>query len=101
LLLGTDTLLTLHDRQGVEDIFRLSYPVYMRREGPDPVLEALIVKQIGMLSAKYNKVVRRITGEALPVSGTQIRRLRATGGSITGLVPASVEQYISDHDLYV
>jgi nicotinic acid mononucleotide adenylyltransferase len=46
-------------------------------------------------------VVRRIVGEPLPISSTKIRSLIAQGKSIKGLVPAAVEQYIRDHNLYV
>jgi nicotinate-nucleotide adenylyltransferase len=101
LLMGTDMLLSMDSLHGVDQIFRLCYPVYMRREGADPVLDGQIVKQIEKLNARYGKVVRRIVGEPLPISSTKIRSLIAQGKSIQGLVPAAVEQYIHDHNLYV
>ena len=101
LLMGTDMLLSMDSLHGVDQIFRLCYPVYMRREGADPVLDGQIVKQIEKLNARYGKVVRRIVGEPLPISSTKIRSLISQGKSIQGLVPAAVEQYIRDHNLYV
>ena len=101
LLMGTDMLLTLDSWHGVDEIFRLCYPVYIRREAADPVLDGQIIKQIERLNANYGKVVRRIVGDPLPISSTRIRSLISRGKSIAGLVPSAVEQYISDHNLYV
>ena len=101
LLMGTDKLLTLDKWYGVEDIFQLCYPVYMRREAADPVLDGQIIKQIETLHKRYGKVVRRIVGDPLPISSTKVRAMVSAGKSIQGLVPASVEQYIHDHNLYV
>lgn len=101
LLMGTDMLLTLDSWYQPEEIFRLSYPVYMRREGSDPILDARIVKQIENLKNRYGKVVRRIVGDALPISSTMVRRAISEGKSIDGLVPTAVAQYIRDHKLYV
>jgi nicotinate-nucleotide adenylyltransferase len=101
LLMGTDMLLTLDRWVQPEEIFRLSYPVYMRREGSDPILEARIVAKIGEYQQKYGKVVRRIVGDPVVVSSTQVRRAIAEGRSIDGIVPSAVADYIRDHKLYV
>ena len=101
LLLGTDMLLTLDHWYRPDEIFRLSYPVYMRREAADPILDARIVKQIELLRDRYGKVVRRVVGDALPISSTQVRTAVAQGRSIDHLVPHTVAQYIRDHKLYV
>ena len=101
LLMGTDMLLTLDRWREPEEIFRLSYPVYMRREGNDPILDARIVAKIGEYQQKYGKVVRRIVGDPVVVSSTQVRRAIAEGRSIDGMVPPAVAAYIRDHNLYV
>ena len=101
LLMGTDMLLTLDSWVQPEEIFRLSYPVYMRREGNDPILEARIVAKIGEYQQKYGKVVRRIVGDPVVVSSTQVRRAISEGRSIDGMVPPAVAAYIRDHNLYV
>ena len=101
LLMGTDMLLTLDTWVQPEEIFRLSYPVYMRREGNDPILEARIVAKIGEYQQKFGKVVRRIVGDPVVVSSTQVRRALSEGRSIDGMVPPAVAAYIRDHNLYV
>ena len=101
LLMGTDMLLSLDSWRDPETIFRLCYPVYMRREGKDPVLDNRIVSKIAEYQQKYGKVVRRIVGEPVPVSSTLVRERLARGESISGLGPPAVEQYIRDHKLYV
>ena len=100
LLVGTDEMLTLDRRRGVEEIFRLSYPVYMRREGNDPILDARIVAKITEYQQKYGKVVRRITGDPIVVSSSSVRRALATNTDISRMVPPSVEKYIRECGLY-
>lgn len=41
-----------------------------------------------------------LDGPDLPVSASQIRVLAASGGSLDGLVPPAVADYIADHRLY-
>jgi nicotinate-nucleotide adenylyltransferase len=100
LMMGTDMLLTLGQWREPEEIFKLCYPVYMRREGPDPILDARIVAKITEYQQKYGKVVRRITGDALPISSTMVRRAVAEGRDISGMVPPAVEKYIRETGLY-
>ena len=100
LLVGTDEMLTLDRRRGVEEIFRLSYPVYMRREGNDPILDARIVAKITEYQQKYGKVVRRITGDPIVVSSSSVRRAVASNTDISRMVPPSVEKYIRECGLY-
>ena len=101
LLMGTDMLLTLDRWHDPARIFELSYPVYMRREGADPILDSRIISQIELLRTRYGKVVRRITGEVLPISSSEVRRDIREGKSIAHLVPPAVDAYIRDHNLYV
>jgi nicotinate-nucleotide adenylyltransferase len=100
LMMGTDMLLTLDTWREPEEIFRLCYPVYMRREGPDPILDARIVAKISEYQQKYGKVVRRIVGDPIVVSSTAVRRAVAEGKSIAGMVPPAVEKYIRENGLY-
>ena len=100
LLMGTDMLLTLDSWRESEEIFRLCYPVYMRREGKDPILDARIVAKISEYQQKYGKVVRRIVGDPIVVSSTGVRAAVAAGRDISGMVPPAVEKYIRDNGLY-
>ena len=100
LLMGTDMLLTLDSWREPDEIFRLCYPVYMRREGADPILDARIVAKIADYQQKYGKVVRRIVGDPVVVSSTAVRRAVAEGKSISHMVPPAVEKYIRENGLY-
>lgn len=100
LMMGTDMLLTLDQWREPEQIFKLCYPVYMRREASDPILDAKIVTKIAEYQEKYGKVVRRITGDVVPVSSTMIRETIDRGEDISDMVPDAVEKYIREQGLY-
>ena len=99
LLMGTDMLLTLDRWREPEEIFRLCYPVYIRRENNDS-LEGAIVEKITSYQQKYGKVVRRIVAPAIEISSTDVRAAVAEGFPIEGAVPKAVAAYIREHDLY-
>ncbi len=99
LLMGTDMMLTLDTWRESEEIFKLCYPIYARREN-DPILEARIVKKNNEYLAKYGKIVRRLMCDAIELSSTEIRDLVGAGKPISHLVPPVVEQYIEKHGLY-
>ncbi len=100
LLCGTDMMLTLDDWREPSEIFRLCYPVYIRREN-DRTLDALIVRKIAAYQEQYGKVVRRIVTEPLVLSSSDIRETLRAGQSVHGMLPPAVERYISDNHLYV
>lgn len=99
-LCGTDMMLTLDKWREPDEIFRLCYPVYIRREA-DASLNSLIVKKIAAYNEKYGKVVRRIVTEPIELSSSEIRGRLQRGESVEELLPPSVEKYISDNHLYV
>ena len=100
LLTGTDTMLTLDKRSEAEEIFRLAYPVYVRRER-DPFLDARIVEKISQYQQKYGKVVRRIVTEPIEISSSAVRACVREGKTASSYLPPSVEKYILDNHLYV
>ena len=99
LLMGTDMLLTLDKWREPEEIFRLCYPVYIRRE-EDGALDTAIMEKIKTYQEKYGKVVRRIVAPAIEISSTDVRAAVAEGFPIEGAVPSSVAAYIRDRGLY-
>lgn len=99
LLCGTDMMLTLDQWRAPEEIFKLCYPVYIRRDN-DRSLDAPIVKKISDYQEKYGKVVRRIVVEPLELSSHQVREAIALEKSLKDMVPQSVEAYIKEHRLY-
>ena len=100
LLCGTDMMLTLDEWREPTEIFKLSYPVYIRRE-KDAILDKKIVQKIADYNEKYGKVVRRIVTEPIELSSSLIREKLKNGKDVSGLIPASVEKYIRDNHLYV
>ena len=98
-LMGTDMLMTLDHWREPEEIFRLCYPVYVRRE-TDASLDEAIVQKIAEYNARYGKVVRRIVTPAIEVSSTTVRDTVAAGGDVSGMVPAAVAAYIHEKGLY-
>lgn len=100
LLCGTDMMLTLDQWREPEEIFRLCYPVYIRRED-DRSLDQKIIEKIADYQQKYGKVVRRIVTDPIELSSEQIRARLKEEQSISSLVPAAVEKYIRDKHLYV
>ena len=99
LLMGTDMLMTLDKWREPDEIFRLCYPVYVRRE-TDGELDAPIEEKIKSYQEKYGKVVRRIVTPAIELSSTDVRAAVAEGFPIEGAVPPAVADYIHTHGLY-
>ena len=99
LLMGTDMLMTLDRWREPDEIFRLCYPVYIRRE-TDESLDQAIVEKITSYQEKYGKVVRRIVAPAIELSSTDIRAAVAEDFPIEGAVPPAVAAYIREHNLY-
>ena len=100
LLCGTDMVLTLDEWRSPEEIFRLSYPVYVRRDD-DRSLDERIVQKIADYNQKYGKVVRRIVTEPIVLSSSDVRSALTRGEPITHMVPPAVEKYMRDNHLYV
>lgn len=99
LLCGTDMILTLGKWKDPDEIFRLSYPTYIRRED-DRSLDAELVSRITEYRDKYGKNVVRINAPAIVASSSEIRDRIKAGESISHLVPAAVERYIKEKGLY-
>lgn len=100
LLMGTDMMLTLDTWREAEEIFKLCYPIYMRRE-QDPILEARIVEKNAEYQAKYGRIVRRLVGDVIDLSSTAVRNAVKEGRDIGSMVPPAVAAYIKEQGLYV
>ncbi len=99
LLCGTDMMLSMDTWHEPEELFRLCYPVYARRE-KDPLLDKQILQKIAFYQEKYGKVVRKIQMEPLEISSTMVRKKIAAGEPVSSFIPPLVEQYIFDNHLY-
>ena len=100
LLCGTDMVLTFDKWYRYEDILKMCYPVYVRREN-DPVITSRIIAKIGEYYEKHGVMFRRIVTEPMPMSSTDIRRAVKEGRSISAMVPPKVERFIRDNRLYL
>ncbi|MBQ9802516.1 MAG: nicotinate-nucleotide adenylyltransferase [Clostridia bacterium] len=100
LLMGTDMMLTLDRWREPEEIFRLCYPVYMRRES-DPIIEGQIVAKNKEYLEKYGKIVRRVPMDFVDISSTAVRERVRDGKAIADVVPDAVAAYIEEKGLYV
>lgn len=98
-LIGTDMLLTLDTWREPDEIFRLAYPTYIRREA-DAELDDQIVEKIKLYQEKFGKVVRRIVTPPIELSSREVRAAVAAGEPIDALVPPAVAAYIEAHGLY-
>lgn len=100
LLMGTDMMLTLDEWREPAEIFRLCYPVYIRRER-DPIIESRIVAKNQLYLEQYGKIARRLMADTIELSSTEIRQRVKAGEDISGLLPDAVAAYIKAKGLYV
>ena len=100
LLCGTDMVLTFDRWYRFEDILKMCYPVYVRREN-DPLMGNRVVAKITEYYEKYGVMFRRIVTEPLVMSSTDIRAAVKEGRDISALVPPAVEKFIRDNRLYL
>ncbi|MBQ9783407.1 MAG: nicotinate (nicotinamide) nucleotide adenylyltransferase [Clostridia bacterium] len=99
LLCGTDMVLSFDTWYRFEDILRMCYPTYVRRED-DPVLTKRVVAKIGEYYEKYGVMFRRIVTDPIEISSTEIRRAVRDGKDIAGMVPPGVARFIRENGLY-
>ena len=100
LLMGTDMVLTLDKWYRYEDILKMCYPVYVRREN-DPLITSRIVAKLGEYYEKHGVMIRKIITEPIELSSTRIRRAVSEGKDISAMVPKAVEKFIRDTGLYL
>lgn len=99
LLCGTDMVLTFDTWYRFEDILKMCYPVYVRREN-DPLIGNMIVSKITEYYGKYGVMFRKIATEPLELSSSDVRRAVRDGEDISALVPEKVKSFIIENGLY-
>lgn len=97
-LMGEDMFLTLDKWYHPEAICNLAVLCASPRSAAG--LKSLKLKQ-AELERSFNARCHVENISYLPVSSTQVRELAAGGESFSQLVPASVEEYIRSHGLYI
>lgn len=98
LLFGTDVLLSLDRLYDTKELFKLCYPVYIRREN-DRSLDRVIVERLSEYMRLYGKNVIKTDAPVSEMSSSDIR-LRLKNGEPASL-PPRVGEYVSDRGLYV
>lgn len=99
LFCGTDMVLSFDRWYKYREILELCYPVYMRRE-KDAMLDSMIVNKLTKYFNESGKMFRKLVGEPVSISSSQVRDAVKAGQSISGLVPPAVEKYILENNLY-
>ena len=100
MLVGTDMALKLDTWREPEEIFKLCYPTYVRRES-DKLIENQIIEKNTKYFNEYGKICRRIMTNEIELSSTEIRRMVKEGKDISHLVPQKVAEYIKENKLYL
>ncbi len=99
LLCGTDMVLSFDTWYEYKEILKLCYPVYIRRES-DKLLDSLIVNKLTKYYEESGKMFRKIVGDPLTLSSSEIRERVRRGEDISALVPSAVAEYIRLYGLY-
>lgn len=99
MLCGTDMMLTLGEWHDADEIFKLSYPVYARRED-DRALDAKIIEKNTEYFEKFGKYVIKLDSPAIDISSSEIRRMIKSGEDVSQYISPEVLTYINDKGLY-
>jgi nicotinate-nucleotide adenylyltransferase len=99
MLCGTDMILTLDAWDGADEIFKLCYPTYIRRE-EDRTLDSMIVNKLKQYQEKYHRNVVRIVAPAIDISSSEIRRRLGRGEDVSEYMSPAVLEYIEQKGLY-
>ena len=99
LLCGTDGMLTLGERNDAGEIFKLYYPVYVRRES-DKRLDGEIIAKNQEYFEKYGRYVIKLDTPAIEISSSKLRMMMRQGGDVTEFMDSEVLKYIENKGLY-
>ena len=99
MLCGTDMILTLDDWDGADEIFKLCYPVYIRRE-EDALIDKMLIEKLAHYQEKYHRNVVKIQSPVINISSSEIRRRLAAGEDVSEYMPESILAYIKEKGLY-
>lgn len=99
LIVGTDTLVDLHNWYEIDELLELCEVASLMRPGESSMVE--LANKIALTDAQKEKLLANvIEAHLIGISSTEIRMRVAEGLGIRYLVPAEVEMYIFEHSLY-
>ncbi|MBC8206996.1 MAG: nicotinate-nucleotide adenylyltransferase [Kiritimatiellales bacterium] len=97
-IVGLDSLKEMHRWHRYEDVLACCTLVPLGRGGEDP---SAVAEQCQLPDLWKNRILDRLIRiHEIEVSASEIRMRIAEGLSIQTLVPAEVEMYIAEHNLY-
>jgi len=99
MLCGTDMILTLDDWDGADEIFKLCYPVYIRRE-EDALIDKMLIEKLAHYQEKYHRNVVKIQSPVINISSSEIRSRLSRGEDVSEYMPQSILDYIKEKGLY-
>ncbi len=99
MLMGTDMLLSFEEWDELDEIFKLCYPAYIRREN-DRKLDQVIISRLESYQRKYGKNIIKIDAPVIELSSSEIRERIRQGEDISPYVDEKVLEYIKEKGLY-
>ena len=99
MLCGTDMMLTLGEWHDADEIFKLCYPVYIRRED-DRELDAKIIETNTRYFETFGKYVIKLDAPVIDISSSKLREMMRRGEDVSEYIPARVLEYIEEVGLY-
>ena len=99
MLCGTDMMLTLGEWHDVDEIFKLCYPVYIRREN-DRELDEKIIETNTKYFETFGKYVIKLDAPVIDISSSALRDMMRRGEDVSEFIPARVLEYIDEKGLY-
>lgn len=98
-IIGSDTLADIPSWREPAEVLKLArFLVFYRRGFPVDALEA--VREVAGEAAAEKIRENAFEVEPMDVSSTEVRRLAASGGDYSKLVPAAVRDYVESNGLY-
>lgn len=99
LIIGSDTVVDLHNWYRIDDLLKLCKVATFLRPGEDDL--RVIRKKIELNEQQKEMLINMVFhAHLIEISSTEIRDRVADGKSIHAMVPAEVEQYIYEKGLY-
>lgn len=99
LVVGSDTLVDLHNWYKIDELLDLCEVATFLRPGEND-LEEIVGKVLVTERHKQNLLENMVGAHQVEISSTEIRMRVTEGLSIRYLVPPEVEMYIFEHGLY-
>lgn len=99
MLCGTDMMLTLGEWNNADEIFKLAYPVYIRREN-DRALDQVIIEKNTEYFEKYGKYVIKLDAPVIDISSSKLREMIKNGEDVSEYIDPKVLTYINEKGLY-